>query len=113
MPGRGKVLELSYAVRAPRKGAEAFWSRLERDVRRLAGVGHVEPPIPDFAPLPHEPRRHRDAKRSRHVVHHAKPAPVRAMVVVDRRRGVLTVRATAERQQAVADYLRQGRSPPR
>ena len=103
MPTR--PFEISYTMSAPKKGAPAFWRTLEKEVRALVGASRVAPPIPDFAPLSGSTK----PVKTKASVKGSAPGKLVKSVVINRKRGSLTVRATYEHQKLVADYLRERR----
>lgn len=103
MPTR--PFEISYTIAAPKKGAPVFWRTLEKEVRALVGASRVEPPIPDFAPLSGSTKPVKTPRAGKAPV----PGKLVKSVVINRKRGSLTVRATYEHQKLVADYLRERR----
>lgn len=103
MPTR--PFEISYTISAPKKGAPKFWRTLEKEVRALVGASLVEPPIPDFAPLSGSTKPVKTPRAGKGSA----PGKLVKSVVIHRKRGSLTVRATYEHQKLVADYLRERR----
>jgi hypothetical protein len=82
---------------------------LDKEVRALVGASRSTPPIPDFAPLSGSTS---DAARPAKAMKKAATRQRGALehrVVINRKRGILTVFANADHQTLVADYLRERR----
>ena len=103
MPTR--PFEISYTINAPKQGGRVFWRSLEKEVRALVGASRVEPPIPDFAPLSGSSK----LVKAKAGAKGSAPGKLVKSVVLNRKRGSLTVRASYEQQKLVADYLRERR----